>query len=386
MRSRLRFCLLACALSAAASYAAEPGVSDTQVRLGMVNAQTGAASGLGRAMLDGATAVFQDVNAHGGIHGRRIELVVADDGYDPDQAVNETLKLIEERQVFSLFGYVGTPTTNAVIPILQEMKVPLVGAFTGAMTLRRPVVHEIINFRASYDDESDALVQHFISHGAKRFGVLYQDDGFGHAVLDGTVRALKLRGLELVAKGSFQRGTTAVKAGLAALIGQDLDVVVMVGPYTPVAAFVKESSRAGLKASLATVSFVGTDSLLQLLGTDGNGILISQVVPLPDDRTLPIAAECAALLARYVPATRLSFVNFEGCISAKAMVAAMRQAGAGLTRERLIQSFETFDRLDIGGLQLTLREGDHQASTAVFLTQIVDGKITPIAAPARSRR
>ncbi|MDC8757020.1 ABC transporter substrate-binding protein [Janthinobacterium fluminis] len=364
-----------------ASRAGEPGISNTQIRLGMVNAQTGAASGLGRAMLDGAMAVFQDVNSRGGIHGRNIELLVADDGYDPDRAINETLKLIEEKQVFALFGYVGTPTTNAVIPIVQEMNVPLVGAFTGAMTLRQPVVREIINFRSSYDDESDALVQSFIHRGIKRFGIMYQDDGFGYAVLGGTVRALKRRGLELIARGSFQRGTTAVKAGLAALIGQDLEAVIMVGPYTPVAAFVREAAKAGLKANLATVSFVGTDSLLQLLGTEGNGILISQVVPLPDDRTLPVAAECAALLARHVPGAQLSFVNFEGCISAKAMVAAMRQAGINLTRERLIQSFETFDRLDIGGLHLTLRPGDHQASTAVFLTRIVDGKIVPVAAP-----
>ncbi|PHV29525.1 amino acid ABC transporter substrate-binding protein [Janthinobacterium sp. BJB426] len=358
-------------------HAAEPGVTDTQVRLGMVNAQTGAASGLGRAMLDGATAVFQEANLRGGIHGRSIELVVADDGYDPDRAISETLRLIEEKQVFALFGNVGTPTTNAVIPIVQEMKVPLVGAFTGAMTLRHPVVHEIINFRASYDDESDALVEYFTSRGVKRFGVLYQDDGFGNAVLDGTVRALQRRGMELVAKGSFQRGTTAVKAGLAALIGHELQAVIMAGPYTPVAAFVREASQAGLKAALATVSFVGTDSLLQLLGKAGDNIVISQVVPLPEERQLPIAADCAALLARHVPAATLSFVSFEGCISATLMVAALRRAGADLTRERLIQSFETFDRLDLGGLRVTLRPGDHQASTAVFLTRIADGRIVP---------
>lgn len=377
MRVWQECCCLAYTLVAGMVHAAEPGVTVTHIRLGMVNAQTGAAAGLGRAMLDGATAVFQEANRSGGIHGRNIELVVADDGYDPDRAISETLRLVEEKQVFALFGNVGTPTTNAVIPIVQEMKVPLVGAFTGAMTLRHPVVHEIINFRASYDDESDALVQYFTSRGVKRFGVLYQDDGFGNAVLDGTVRALQRRGLDLVAKGSFQRGTTAVKAGLAALIGHDLQAVVMAGPYTPVAAFVREAGPAGLKAALATVSFVGTDSLLQLLGTEGNNIVISQVVPLPEDRQLPIAAECAALLARHVPAARLSFVSFEGCISATLMVAALRRAGADLTRERLIQSFETFDRLDLGGMRVTLGPGDHQASTAVFLTRIANGKIVP---------
>ncbi|KAB8052561.1 ABC transporter substrate-binding protein [Janthinobacterium rivuli] len=379
MRTFPQCCWLAITLAAGIGHAAEPGVTETQVRLGMVNAQTGAASGLGRAMLDGATAVFQEANQRGGIHGRSIELVVADDGYDPDRAISETLRLVEDKQVFALFGNVGTPTTNAVIPIVQEMKVPLVGAFTGAMTLRRPVVHEIINFRASYDDESDALVQYFASRGVQRFGVLYQDDGFGNAVLDGTVRALQRRGMELVAKGSFQRGTTAVKAGLAALIGHDLQAVIMAGPYTPVAAFMREARQAGLTAALATVSFVGTDSLLQLLGTQGNNLVISQVVPLPEDRQLPIAAECATLLARHVPAATLSFVSFEGCISATLMVAALRRAGADLTRERLIRSFETFDRLDLGGLRVTLGPDNHQASTAVFLTGIAEGRIVPVA-------
>lgn len=382
MKTCLIFLWLAGALSVGSSVAAEPGISGTEIRLGMVNAQTGAASGLGRGMLAGAAAVFQDVNAHGGISGRNVELIVADDAYDPEKTITETLALIEEKKVFSMFGSVGTPTTNAIIPILQETQTPLIGAFTGSMTLRQPVVHQIINFRASYDDETDALVSYFISTGAKRFGVLYQDDGFGYAVLDGTLRALKRRGLELVAKGSFVRGTTAVKGGLASLIGQQLDVVVMVGPYTPLAAFVQEAGKAGLKTSLATVSFVGTDNFLELVGSAGNDILISQVVPFPADRGLPVAAECAALLERYYPGARLSFVNFEGCITAKAMVAGLRNVGQELTRDRLIQSFETFDRLDIGGLQFTLGPNNHQATNAVFLTRIEDGKIVPVTRPA----
>jgi ABC-type branched-subunit amino acid transport system substrate-binding protein len=382
MKTCLIVLWLAGALSVGSADAAEPGISGTEIRLGMVNAQTGAASGLGRGMLAGAAAVFHDVNAHGGIQGRRVELIVADDAYDPEKSITETLALIEEKKVFSLFGSVGTPTTNAIIPILQETRTPLIGAFTGSMTLRQPVVHEIINFRASYDDETDALVSYFTSKGAKRFGVLYQDDGFGYAVLDGTVRALKRRGLELVAKGSFVRGTTAVKGGLAALVGQELEVVVMVGPYTPLATFVQEAGKAGLKTSMATVSFVGTDNFLQLVGSSGNGVLISQVVPFPSDRTLPVAAECAALLAQYAPGTQLSFVNFEGCITAKAMVAGLHNAGQELTRERLIRSFETFDRLDIGGLHFTLGQGNHQATNAVFLTRIEDGKIVPVTRPA----
>ncbi|HTD06312.1 ABC transporter substrate-binding protein [Undibacterium sp.] len=366
--------------------AADPGITDTEIRLGMVNAQSGAASGLGQGMLAGAEAIFKEVNANGGIHGRKINLIVLDDQYDPNKAIDATLNLIGEQKVFSLFGYVGTPTANAVLPIVRETKTPLIGLFSGAMTLRRPVIPEVINIRASYDDESEMLVEHFIKDkGAKRFAVVYQNDGFGLAVLAGTERALKQRGMEIIAKGTFRRGTTAIKSGLAAMLESNPDVVIMAGPYTPLAAFVKEARIEKLKASLATVSFVGTDNLVQLVGADGDGIVISQVVPFPRDDKLAITKECAMLLAKHAPGMILGFVNLEGCITAKTLVIAMEKAGPALTRASLIQAFESIKALDIGGMQLNLSPENHQASSTVFLTQIIGGQIAQIKAVANKK-
>lgn len=351
----------------------------TDIKLGMVNAQTGPASGLGKMMRVGAEAVFKEVNGKGGINGRKIHLVVADDGYEPDRAIDETITMIEEDKVFALFGYVGTPTANAVIPIVKERKVPLVGLFTGAMTLRKPVIHEIINIRASYDDEPEMLVERFTKDiDAKKFAVFYQDDGFGMAVLSGTEKALKKRGLEIAAKGTFQRNTTAIKSGLAAVMAANPDVVIMVGPYTPLAAFIKEARAAGLKSHLATVSFVGTDSLVSLVGSEGDGVIISQVVPFPEDMTVPITKECSSLITKHFPEEKIGFVRFEGCITAKAMVLALEKAGKDLTRENLIKAFEDMKNVDIGGLTFTMGPDDHQASDQVFLTQIKGGKITPV--------
>ena len=132
---------------------------------------------LGKGMREGAEAVFKSVNGAGGVHGRQIRLVVGDDGYEPERAIDETLKMIEQQKVFSLFGYVGTPTANAVLPIVKEMNVPLVGAFTGAMSLRQPLTEQVFNVRASYDDEAETLVAHFLAKGAKSVAVFYQDDG-----------------------------------------------------------------------------------------------------------------------------------------------------------------------------------------------------------------
>lgn len=384
MRMHILSALYGCALFASQAGAADPGITNTEIRLGMVNAQSGAASGLGKGMRIGAEVVFKEINAHGGIHGRKINLIVADDAYEPDNAIDATLKMIEEQKVFALFGYVGTPTANAVLPIIKETNTPLIGVFSGAMTLRRPVVPDVINVRASYDDESEMLVEYFIkTKQAKRFAVFYQDDGFGLAVLSGTTKALKRRNMEIIAKGTFQRGTTAINTGLAAIIDSKPDAVIMVGTYTSLAAFIKNAKAEGLKASLATVSFVGTDNLVNLVGRDGDGVVISQVVPFPEDRSLPIANECATLLEKYAPGEQLGFVNFEGCITAKTMAIAMERAGPALTRINLIQAFETIKKLDIGGIQLNLGTEDHQASSAVFLTQIVDGHITQIKAETR---
>ncbi len=377
MKRGFLFLFIICFMLAAAVCTAEPGVSDSEIKIGMVNAQSGPASGLGKGMLSGAGAVFREVNEKGGIGGRKINLVVADDGYEPDKTVDTTLRMIEVEKVFALFGYVGTPTANAVIPIVKDTKVPLVGLFTGAMTLRKPVTHEIINIRASYDDEGEKLVDNLLKAGAKKIGIFYQDDGFGMAVLSATEKALKKRSMEVAAKGTFQRNTLAVKAGFASIISANPDAVVMVGPYTPLAEFIRVAKEEGLKARLATVSFVGTDSLVKLVGDQGNGVIISQVVPFPEDISIPVVKECSEIVKKYSNET-LGFVNLEGCITAKAIVKAMESMGKNITREGLISAFEGMKGVDIGGMVFRMGQDNHQASDAVYLTEIKNGKITSI--------
>ncbi|TKC87330.1 amino acid ABC transporter substrate-binding protein [Trinickia terrae] len=366
-----------------ACFAAEAGVNDDEIRLGMVNAQTGAASGLGRAIRAGAEAVFDDANAHGGVHGRKIDLLVADDQYEPDKTIDATLEMIEQHQVFALFGYVGTPTTTAVLPIIKDAQIPLVGAFTGAMSLRKPVIPEVFNIRASYEDETRTLVDHFIARdGAKRFAVFYQDDGFGLAVLAGTRLALQRHGLDVVATGTFRRGTTAVETGLVSVMEGRPDVVIMVGPYTPIAAFIRAAHHEGLKARLATVSFVGTDDLLRLVGTDGDGTLISQVVPLPRN-DYDVTQDCKRLISGRFPGESVGVVDLEGCIYAKVMLIGLERAGPSPTRAALLRALESIKHLDLGGVVIDLGADNHQALNSVFLTEIAHGRVAPLDEPPK---
>ncbi len=362
-----------------ASYAAEPGITDGGILLGMVNAQTGPAASLGQGMYHGAMAAFDEVNARGGVNGRKITLILDDDGYEPDRAIAGTRKMIDEKRVFALFGYVGTPTANAVLPIVKETHVPLIGVFSGAMTLRQPVTPEVINIRPSYDDETETLVDHFVNDtGAKRFAVFYQNDGFGAAVLSGVDKALRKRNLDIVAKGAFERNTIDVAAGLAAVKQGDPDVVIMAGPYSPLTAFVKAAKEQNLKAQLATVSFVGTEAFVNSLGVTDQNVFISQVMPYPGDITVPVVATCTRLMQRYYPNEALGFINLEGCVTAKALLIALEKTGRDLTREGLLKSFEGLHHVDLHGLDLTFAEDDHQALSKVFLTRIDNGKIWSI--------
>ncbi len=356
---------------------ADEGITDTEIKLGMVNAQSGPASGLGRGLRAGAQAYFQDLNARGGVHGRQISLVVADDGYEPDRAVDETLKMIEQQRTFALFGYVGTPTANAVLPIVKEMDVPLVGLFTGAMSLRQPVTPQLFNVRASYDDEAEALVAHFVAKGARSVAVFYQDDGFGMAVLASTEKALGKRGMRVAARSTFQRNTLAVKSGLAAMLDANPDAIVMVGPYAPLAAFIREARATGLRSQLATVSFVGTNNLVAELGKDGDGVVISQVVPYPYDDDLAVTRECREALAKYGHEP-LGFVNFEGCLTARVLATALERAGRTVDRKSLVDTLNAMRLVDIGGLSASFSPERHQAFDKVFMTQIQGGRIVKL--------
>jgi len=363
-------------LLATSVFAADPGVSDTELKIGMVNAQSGPASGLGKGMLAGVKAVFDAVNAKGGVHGRKLTLVVGDDGYEPDKAVDEVLRLIEKEKVFAFIGFVGTPTGNAIKPIIQEYRVPAVGFFTGAMTLRRPLTKEIFHIRASYDDEAEKIVDTFVKAGLKRIAVFYQDDSFGLAVLMGTEKALKRRGLEVVGKGSFPRNSLAVETGLNAIIASKPEAVVMVGPYAPLAEFVKKAKQAGLNVPMATVSFVGTDDFIATAGPAGEGVIISQVVPSPSNTSIKVVAECAELLKRI--GEKIGYVSLEGCITAKVFVHALEKAGKDISRAKFIEALESIKNLDLGGFVIDFAPDKHEGSQVVFLTRVQGGKAVPI--------
>ena len=225
---------------------AADGITDSEIKLGMCNALTGNSAALGTGMKAGASAFFAKLNAAGGVNGRQLTLVSYDDGYEPQRTIAQTTKLIDEDKVFALFGYVGTPTSAAILPQLAKSGIPFLAPYTGAEMLRNPVRKNIFNVRASYFDETEGLVERLTTDlGAKSIGVFVQDDAYGAAGEAGVVKALRKRGLTLAGKGVYTRNTVEVAAGLAALTQAKPDAVIMIGSYKACAAFVKQAKAGG---------------------------------------------------------------------------------------------------------------------------------------------
>ena len=350
---------------------AEDGVTDDTIVFGQAAVLEGAASALGQGMKFGISAAFEEANKAGGVHGRKLKLISENDGYEPDRAIAATRKLIEEDKVFALIGPVGTPTAAAAQPIATEAKVPFIGAFTGAGFLRNPKLDNVINIRASYGAETEAWVRHLTEDlKISKIAIFYQDDAFGRAGLDGVKAAMKKRNMELVAEGTFERNTIAVKSALLTLKRAEPEAVVMVGPYKPCAEFIKLSRKVDFNPAFVNISFVGASALAKELGPEGKGVIVSQVVPFPWDASLKVVADYQAAIKAMDAKAEPEFVSLEGYLVGRLAIAALAKAGKDVTREALLRTIKETGKFDIGGLMMTYGPEDNEGLDKVFMTVI----------------
>ncbi len=359
---------------------ADPGVFDDRIVFGQSAALKGQAAALGLGMRDGILAAFQEANAAGGVHGRKLDLVSYNDGYQPEVAIANTKRLIDEDQVFALIGEVGTPTSKAVQPITTEQGVPFIGPFTGANFLRDPSLTNVVNIRASYRQETETWIEHLTTDlGFSRIAILYQDDSFGRTGLEEVIKALEKRGLGLVAEGTYMRGTTAVKRALLAIREGRPQAVVMVGAYEPCAAFIKLARMIKLDATFVNISFVGSTPLAKELGRDGVGVVVTQVVPLPDDGNVPLVGRYQRALKAVNPNAEPDVVSLEGYVVGRLVVEALNQLGSSVTRGRLLSTIRDVGDFDLDGITLSYGPGRNQGMDKVFLTVIqADGSFKAV--------
>jgi branched-chain amino acid transport system substrate-binding protein len=356
---------------AGVSARAEEGVSADKIALGQSAALDGPAAALGQGMREGLLAAFAEVNNAGGVRGRKIELVSVDDGYEPNKAIDAAKKLIGEDKVFALIGSVGTPTSVAVQPIAAEAGVPFIGAFTGAEFLREPFKANVINVRASYFQETETMVEHLTTDlGLTKIAIFYQDDAFGQAGLAGVKRALDKRKMALVAEGTYERNTVAVKGALLAIKKADPEAVIMIGAYKPCAEFIKLARQIKLDSVFVNISFVGSDALARELGPAGAGVVVTQVVPLPEDGAVALVGRYRAALKAMKPDAQPGFVSLEGYAVGRLFVAALEKIDGDVTRKALLDAVAKTGTFDLGGLRMIYGPDNNRGSSQVFLTVI----------------
>ena len=357
---------------------AEVGMTDSAVTLGMSSPFSGPNGAYGQDMKNVITAYFDQINKAGGINGRKIDLVPLDDGYETDRTVANSKKLIDESKVFALLQYYGSsPTTKAMNDVFGPAKVPLVGTISGAGTLRQPVKDNpnnkyMFNVRASYADETEAIVNQLVGLGLKNIAVFYQNDGFGLSGLDGVKAALKKHNMEPSAVGTVERNSLDVDAAVKAIAKSSPQAVVMVTLYKPTAAFVKAMRKINQNPQFMTLSPVGADLLVAELGNDARGIGISQVMPYPFNDTTPVVREYQRLM-QGVKSTNYSYYGIEAYITAKVMVEAIKRSGKDLTREKLVQTLEGMSNFDLGGFRVSFTANERAGSRFVDLTVVGSG-------------
>lgn len=371
--------LLAGALVALATAAND--TKPSSIVIGQSCALEGPAAALGKGMQAGLAACFARVNATGGVGGRTIDLQSMNDGYEPAQCAQVTKELIEKRKAFLLIGEVGTPTSQAAVPICEGAKVPFVGAFTGAEFLRNPHKPWVVNLRASYNQETEAMAQHAVdSLGRKKVACFFQNDGFGKAGLSGIGLALDRRKMKLCATGSFERNTLAVQEALAKIAAAEPDVIVMVGPYAPCAEFIKLARQEPRtkEALLCNVSFVGTEPLLAALGDAGEGVVVTQVVPFPWDTSVPCVADYHRDMKAAELEGSIGFISLEGYLTGRLFCEVVAKMEGEPTREGFIATVQSVGTFDLGGFPLVYGANDNQGSDQVFLTEFRGGKVVPL--------
>ena len=391
--------------SLAQGSASTEGISDTQIVLGTSAAFSGPSRGLGIELYRGAQSLFAHINSQGGVRGREVVLKLYDDGYQPVPSVQNPMKLLLEDKVFALFGYVGTPTVTRVLPILkkfQQEDILLFFPFTGAQPQREPPYGEFaFNLRASYREETQGLVENFLSIGRTRIAVFYQADAYGRSGWAGVRKALSAHGRNIVAEATYKRGSrfsSSMRDQVEILKKANPEAVICIGAYGACAAFLRDAVDLGLEIPIANLSFVGSENLLQLI-TDGAEeserytphLVNSQVVPSYEDASIPVVKEYGELMARYDPAVpgdlyqadyqpfEKSFVSLEGFVNAKLLVEILYRLGDAPSRARLEEAVFSIRDFDLGiGERISFSPERRQGMRRLYYTVVDEGRFIPL--------
>ena len=359
--------------AAAAAVAAAPRVlaqADDVVRLGQSVALTGPLGDIGSAMHRGSKVCFDAINAQGGVHGRRIDLVTRDDGYDVRRAVENVSGFLRDPSTFALFSCMGTPIIEGMLPLIRNTDVPCFSPLTGASSARPADMRNVLNVRASYPEETERLVEHLATIGLKRIAVACQNNSFGKEVLQAAETTMQRHHLSQVATATIRSDASDAAAAAKTIAAANPEAVLLGLAGTPTVGFVKaiRAERRGLP--LYALSVMGSAATLSALGDDSLGIAVSQVVPLPTNPGVPVVRDFQQAWRAQPGAIEPSHLALEGYINARVFIEALKRAGRNPSRKAFLDSAWSIKRLDLGGFELSFQQPGRNASRFVELTMI----------------
>jgi len=341
-----------------------------QILIGQTAGFTGTVAAGVKETTDGARLYLDAVNAKGGIGGQQIELIQMDDKFDAKIAADNARKLIVDRNVVALFLTRGTPTTQAVLPLLSEYKLPLIGPSTGAMAFHQPVHPWLFNVRATYQREVERAIQHLRETGVDRIGLIQQDDSFGADLLEGAKRGLAAAKLNPVFLEKYDRAKWDFGQIAPLATRSGVQAVLFMGSGQSVADGVAAIRAAGSGAQIITFSNNASGGFIKSLGAHARGVVVMQVFPYERSLSAPIVQE-ARELAKAKGIANISPAMLEGFAAAKVLVAGLKKAGPkAVTRASLQQALDGLNKLDIGGIEVSFSPTDHTGLDFVDLSII----------------
>jgi branched-chain amino acid transport system substrate-binding protein len=351
------------------------GVSDAalaQIRVGQTAGFTGVVAGSVKEITLGATLYLDHINAQGGVNGQTIELISLDDKFDAKLAAANARTLIVEKKVIALFLNRGTPTTEAVLPVLEEFKVPLVGPSTGAMVLHQPVQRWVYNVRAPYRNEGERAVQQLKVVGRDQIALVHVNDSFGEDGANGVLSGFKISGLQPVFVAKYDLAQPDFAPIVEKVVATQPHALVFVGSTPAIAKFLPLIRDAGSRTQLVSLSNNATAGFIKALGVHAHGTIVTQVFPGERSVGTPIVKELTDIAAKK-GVTDISPAVIEGFAAAKVLVQGLRGAGKTPTSASLANSLDKLKAFDLGGLKLSYSPSDHTGLDRVDLS-IIDSK------------
>ncbi len=358
------------------------GITDREIRFGIAAPFSGSSKELGRQMKLGIDTAFNRVNDAGGVEGRMLKLISADDGFEPTRTADAMKQLYEKDQVFGMIGNVGTATAAVALPYALDRRMLFFGAFTGANVIRHdPPDRYVFNYRASYAEETDAAVRYFVKMRRippRQIAVFAQQDAGGDAGFAGVAKSFRSLGASDsgILRLNYQRNTVDVDDAVNQLKAQRVPIkaVVMISAYRPAAKFIEKTRDLFPGMLYSNISFVGSTVLadeLMLLGPRyAAGAIVTQVVPAVSGYS-SIVLEYKNALAKYFPGEAADYVSLEGYVAANVLIEALKRTGPQLDTEKLIDVLENMRDLDLGlGASLGFGRAEHQASHKIWGTAL----------------